>query len=257
MYNLSHSALRRAALVCLLLSLSFRLTFGADFTITAGSSNGSVTWANAYPTGVVTLESAARITGPWVPRKNVFTSNSIGQSSVPVWGSNQFVRLLTVDISTNTTSHFTNLVNSYGILETVAGRGQFSGDKVNNWSPTNEGGFATNANLSRPHIAFSDPRNDNIIIVDEGSSGILKVTPDGRIYTYAGTHTNGYNGDGPAAATNLNLYWPNGGWMRADGTFFVLDTYNGKVRKIDTNGIMSTMFTTAPMGDGRALWVKS
>jgi hypothetical protein len=162
-----------------------------------------------------------------------------------------------VDISTNTPAHFTNLVNSYGILETVAGRGQFNGDKVNNWSPTNEGGFATNANLSRPHIAFSDPRNDNIIIVDEGSSGILKVTPDGRIYTYAGTHTNGYNGDGPAAATNLNLYWPNGGWMRADGTFFVLDTYNGKVRKIDTNGIMSTMFTTAPMGDGRALWVKS
>jgi hypothetical protein len=53
------------------------------------------------------------------------------------------------------------------------------------------------------------------------------------------------------------LNFPNGGWMRGDGTFYVLDTDNGKVRRIDTNQIMSTIFTTAPLGDGRALWVKS
>jgi hypothetical protein len=32
---------------------------------------------------------------------------------------------------------------------------------------------------------------------------------------------------------------------------------NGKVRRIDTNGMMTTLFTTAPMGDGRALWVRN
>jgi hypothetical protein len=58
-------------------------------------------------------------------------------------------------------------------------------------------------------------------------------------------------------ATSLQLNDPNGGWMRADGTLYILDTENGKVRKVDTNGIMTTLFATAPMGDGRALWVKS
>jgi hypothetical protein len=86
---------------------------------------------------------------------------------------------------------------------------------------------------------------------------VLKVTPEGRLFTYAGTHIAGNNGDGPAPATNLHLNDPNGGWMRADGTFYILDTENGKARKVDTNGIMTTLFTTAPMGDGRAFWVKS
>ena len=42
-----------------------------------------------------------------------------------------------------------------------------------------------------------------------------------------------------------------------DGVFYVLDTENGKVRRIDTNGIMTTLISTDPLGDGRALWVKS
>jgi len=117
----------------------------------------------------------------------------------------------------------------------------------NYWQPSYEGGWATNAQLSRPHIAFGDSRG-NVLIVDQGSSSVLKVTPEGRIYTYAGTHIAGNNGDGPDYATNLNLNFPNGGWLRADNTFFVLDTDNGKVRKIQTNGIMSTLFTTSPLG---------
>ena len=42
-----------------------------------------------------------------------------------------------------------------------------------------------------------------------------------------------------------------------DGTLYILDTDNGKVRKVTTNGWMTTLFTTAPMGDGRAFWIKS
>jgi hypothetical protein len=47
------------------------------------------------------------------------------------------------------------------------------------------------------------------------------TSPDGRIYTYAGTHVAGNNGDGPAPATNLQLRFPNGGWLRADGVLYV------------------------------------
>jgi sugar lactone lactonase YvrE len=204
----------------------------------------------------MTVETGVSPAGPWVPRRNLFTSNSVGSSTAPLTPSNTFCRLLAVDISTNTPLHYTNLLRSYGRLETVAGRGQFSGDHISYWQESFEGGRATNANLSRPHISFGDAAG-NVYIVDQGSSAIERVAPDGRIYTYAGTHVAGFNGDGPAPATNLQLRFPNGGWLRADGVLYVLDTENGKVRRIDTNGMMQTIFTTDPMGDGRALWVKS
>jgi len=164
------------------------------------------------------------------------------------------VRLLSVDISTNTPNHYTNLLQSYGILETVAGRGLFGTD-VTHWSNVFEGEWATNVDLSRPHISFGDPWG-NVLIVDQRSSSVLRVTPQGRLHTYAGTHVAGNNGDS-GWATNVHVNNPNSGWMRADGTFYILDTLNGKVRRVDTNGFMTTLFTTDPMGDGRALWVKS
>ncbi len=241
--------------VCLLA----RIAQAASFEITSLDGAGNLTWANAFTGGVVTVETRGGLAGSWaLPQENIFTSNRVGGARVAVGASNLFVRLLAVDISTNTPNHYTNLLNSYGTLESIAGKFINGGgvDKSNYWRAEYEGGPATNAVLSRAHIAFADPAN-NILIVDEGSGAVLKVTPAGTIHTYAGTHTIGFNGDGPAPATNLHLNWPNGGWMQEDGRFFILDTYNGKVRKVDTNEIMSTMFTTAPMGDGRALWVKS
>ena len=231
----------------------------AGLRIESTATNGAITWSGAYTAGVVTVETAVTPGAPWTPRRNLFTSNAVGGATVPLSASNTFVRLAAVDVSTNTARHYTNLLESYGILETVAGKGQYNGDHISYWSNFLEGGFATNMNLSRPHISFGDAAG-NIFIVDQGSSAIAKVTPDGRIHTYAGTHVAGDNGDGPAPATNLQLRFPNGGWLRADGVFYVLDTENGKVRRIDTNGMMSTVFSNVTanyMGDGRALWVKS
>jgi hypothetical protein len=228
----------------------------ADIEISTATHDGRLAWTNAFPAGVVTVETSGVVTGAWVPKQNFFTSNSTGGVALSLASSNDlFVKLLAVDISTNTPRHFTNLTESYGILETVAGVGTNSGD-FSQWRPYFEGAWATNVQLSRPHISFGDPFG-NVLIVDQRSQAILKVTPEGRLYTYAGTHVEGNNGDGPALATTLQLNDPNGGWIRADGTFYVLDTENGKVRRIDTNGVMTTLFTTAPMGDGRALWVKS
>jgi len=231
------------------------LANAADFGIRSLNTNGDLSWTNAFRAGVVTVETRPTLSGPWLPQENYFTSNTLGNARLTVTPSNGFVRLLAVDISTNTPRHYTNLLESYGILETVAGRGGSSTDE-SHWSPAFEGAWATNVDLSRPHISFGDPWG-NVLIVDQRSDSVLKVTPEGRLYTYAGTHTEGDNGDGPTNATLLQLNDPNGGWMRADGTLYILDTENGKVRKVDTNGIMSTLFATAPMGDGRALWVKS
>jgi len=86
------------------------------------------------------------------------------------------------------------------------------------------------------------------------------VAPDGSIFTHAGTHTGGFDGEGPAAATNLQLNLPNGLWVRGDGTVYVLDTENGRVRRVSTNGVMQTLFLATSSGSsldgGRGLWVK-
>src|SRR5207244_3097036 len=107
------------------------------------------------------------------------------------------------------------------LLTTVAGKGQFSGESMNFWSPDYEDGPATNANLSTPHSGMADMFG-NIYVADEGSDSVLKVTQDGKIHTIAGTHQRGFNGDGPDRATNLQLNLPNGLWVQADGTIYVL-----------------------------------
>jgi hypothetical protein len=217
---------------------------------------GNLGFGNAFTAGVINVQTRSTLNtnAPWISRSNYFTTNTAGSVPVPLDSTQGFYRLLSVDISTNTFRHYTNLLESYGILETIAGRGRTDTD-TSHWSNSFEGEWATNVDLSRPHISFGDPWG-NVLIVDQRSHSVLKVTPQGRLYTYAGTHIEG-NGVGPDYATNLHLRNPNGGWMRGDGTFYILDTENGKVRRVDTNGWMTTLFTTAPMGDGRACWVKS
>src|SRR6266496_6087638 len=163
-----------------------------EFRVQTAVRPGEIHWSGAFPAGVCTVETASTPGGPWLPRTNYFTSNEVGSAQIAVSPSNTFCRLLAVDISTNTPRQYTNLLESYGLLETLAGKGQFNGDMINYWLPSNEGDWATNANLSRPHIAFGDG-DGNVLIVDQGSCSVLKVTPAGRIYTYAGTHTAGFN----------------------------------------------------------------
>ncbi|MGC8744262.1 MAG: hypothetical protein ACP5T0_10330 [Verrucomicrobiia bacterium] len=239
-----------------LLLLNQTVLFSDDFKISAIDRNGFIFWQNGYTAGVVTVQFKEKLSHQWQNGKNYFTTGNSGSVSFNFTSSNSFYRLAIVDISTNSPSHFTNLIYSYGLLETIAGKYTPTGgqDQVNYWRPEFEGNFATNAVLSRPHICFPDPYN-NIILVDEGSDSVLKITTNGTIHTFAGTHIRGFNGDGPAPATNLNLYLPNGGWMMKDGTFYILDRYNKKVRRVDTNGIMTTVFTTTA-AINRGLWVK-
>lgn len=225
------------------------------FRIRDAGEDHKLAWADAFNPGVLSVLTATNLQGPWAPRENYFTTNGSGQIQVDLESDLTFFKLLTADISTNTALHYTNLLQSYGVLETVAGRGLDNAD-VSQWKPSYEGDWATNVCLSRPHIAFGDSRG-NVLIIDQRSSSVLKVTPEGRLYTYAGTHIAGDNGDGPGYATNLFLNNPNGGWLGTNDVLYILDTDNGKVRRVSPDGIMTTLFSTSPLGDGRALWAKS
>jgi DNA-binding beta-propeller fold protein YncE len=229
----------------------------ADLQITRWDRAGNLAWTNAPVPGVCTIEAAAALGGPWTPATNVFSTNAAGRVSRPLKESNCFHRVRAVEVSP-TPQGFTNLIHAFGLLETIAGAGEGQED-VNYWQPWFEGGLAEWASLSRPHFAMAD-RAGTVYIADKNSHAVLRVAPDGTVHTHAGTHVGGFDGDGPAAATNLQLHLPNGLWVRGDGTVYVLDTENGRVRRVTTNGVMSTLFLAksdgSALGGGRGLWVR-
>ena len=143
----------------------------------------------------------------------------------------------------------------YGTLVTIAGSGTLD-DGVNGWEPRFEGGPATAADLSNPHMAMADAAG-NVYVADKEAHAIRKVTAKGTIHTVAGVNSPDDDGDEPGPAAERSLYSPNGVWVRADGTFYVLDTDNGKVRRVGTDGIMTTLFShPGEITVGRGLWVR-
>lgn len=227
--------------------------------ITSWDRNGNLAWTNAGVPAVCTVETASDLSGIWAPSQNVFSLASTGFAKVTVQPNNQFFRLYTVNVAP-TPQGFTNLVNAYGRLETLCGDGIGRADGVSYWQPQFENGPAANASLSRPHFAMADLAG-NIFIADKNSHAVLRVGTNGLVTTVAGTHVGGFNGEGPTVATNLQLNLPNALWVRGDGTVYVLDTDNARVRKVSTNGVMSTLFNakndvSTPLGGGRMLWVK-
>ncbi len=153
----------------------------------------------------------------------------------------------------NAVGDFERFQSLWGNLETLAGSGLVGHDS-NNWLATFEGGLAKNAELSTPHFAMGD-RADNVYIVDKEAHAVRKVTPDGHIFTVAGTNEAGDDGDAPGPATKRRLNRPNGLWVKADGTFFILDTDNKKVRRVSPAGELTTVISIPDLTLGRGLWV--
>ena len=157
---------------------------------------------------------------------------------------------------------FTNVVNSFGTTTTLIGTHQSAtndanGNAINFWQSAFEGGPALNAALSNPHMAGADSFG-NVYIADKASHSILRIAADGTIHTFAGTHVQGFNGDGPAAANSLMIGDPNGLFVFPNGTVYLLDPDNHRIRKVSPGGIMTTVINDPDpkwKGSGRALWV--
>ncbi len=127
-------------------------------------------------------------------------------------------------------------MSTNGIITTVAGNGVagFSGD----------GGAATNASLNDPYGVAVDA-SGNLFIADANNNRIRKVDTNGIITPFTGKGAVGYNagsysGDG-GAATNATLNDPVGVAVDASGNLFIGDSSNNRVRKVSTNGIITTV----------------
>ena len=117
-----------------------------------------------------------------------------------------------------------------GALTIVAGSSYgFGGD----------GGPAVNARFASPSGLARDSDGD-LYIADTYNNRIRKVSTDGVITTIAGTGAAGFSGDGgPATAAQLSL--PTAIALDRNGSLYVVDSDNRRVRKIDASGVIRTV----------------
>ena len=133
------------------------------------------------------------------------------------------------------------VVNSAGIISTFAGTGThgYSGDN----------GAAVNAQLVGPTAVAVDVHGGNVYIIDYDNNRVRVVNSAGIISTFAGTGTQGYNGDG-VAATNAKLSSPIGVAVDTlgDGNVYIADFGNARVRVVNSAGIITTFAGTGTAG---------
>ncbi len=123
-----------------------------------------------------------------------------------------------------------------GTIQTVAGYGPPQ--------DTYGGGYAGDAGPLAKAKLFSatDLKFDmagNLYIADSGNHRI-RVVRDGMITTLAGTGKMGFSGDG-GKATEAELNTPQKIVIANDGTVYIADRVNHRIRKVDVRGVISTI----------------
>lgn len=152
---------------------------------------------------------------------------------------------VTVDTSgnlyiTDTVNQRIRKVDTNGIITTVAGNGipGYGGD----------GGAAIQGKLHYPYGVAVDA-SGNLYIADMSNQRIRKVDVAGIITTLAGNGDYGYGGDGGPAA-EAKLFQPTGVGIDAMGNLYIGDSTNSRIRKVDTNGIITTIAGNGTQGYG-------
>ena len=126
-----------------------------------------------------------------------------------------------------------------GVISLVAGTGQngYSGDN----------GPAPAAELFEAQAQITLDQGGNLYIADSKNNRIRMVNTNGLIVTVAGTGTVGFSGDG-GQATLANLDNPSGVAVDGSGNIYISDTDNNRIRRIGTNGTITTIAGTGVAG---------
>ena len=152
-----------------------------------------------------------------------------------------FIRPVGIDIDSegnlyiaDTGAHLIRKIDTSGIITTVAGNGRccYSGD----------GKSATSAEFMPPYGISMDSVG-RLFIVDRDNHRIRRVDlANGIITTVAGNGSRRYRGDG-LDALEASLYAPRDVAISQDGSFFIADQGNHRIRKVD--GITGRISTVA------------
>jgi sugar lactone lactonase YvrE len=125
-----------------------------------------------------------------------------------------------------------------GLIDTVAGIGLsgYMGD----------GGPATEARIGSPAAIDFDAQG-RMYFADSAHHAVRRVDADGVIRTVVGTGEAGFSPDG-APAGRARLAGPSGLAVRANGTVYVSDTGNDRVRVVAPDGTLRTVAGSATPG---------
>lgn len=205
------------------LSDPFGVAVGANGTVfftDAGDHNRILKIA---PEGNVSLSGGVEGYGDGVEGKALFNSPS-GLAVAPngflivADTANNRIRRIPVDAET---------ANLVGETSTVAGDG----------TAGYADGPAKTAQFNGPIGVAVDARG-NIYVADTYNDRIRLITPDGQVSTVAGKGTPGYaDGD----RNNALFDTPSGIAVAGDGSLFVADTGNDRLRKISPDGNVTTL----------------
>jgi len=136
-------------------------------------------------------------------------------------------------------------VDTKGVISTFAGSGVAGSG--------GDGAPAIYAQLGEVLCGIAVDSSTSVYIAEcETSSRVRRITPDGIINTVAGTGKFGFSGDGgPAVAAQLGLgfdYFNNlcnssASVLAVDSsdTLYIADILNSRVRKVDNNGLITTV----------------
>ena len=198
-------------------------TPGLDFTLASSTCNSSVTAASC----TVTVTFAPLAPGVRLGAVELNVSSGPPIPAAPVYG-----------IGVGPALAFTP-----GIINTVAGGGSGCGGATDS---VGDGCAATSASLDNPSGTALDSAG-NLYIADTFNHRVRKVDTSGNITTVAGTGTAGYNGDNmPASTAQLNE--PAAVAVDGAGNLYIADSFNDRVRKVDTSGNITTVAGTGTGG---------
>src|SRR5262249_46056798 len=130
-----------------------------------------------------------------------------------------------------------------GVITTVAGTGAAGS--------SGDGGPAVAAKLSAPQ-GVATGHDGSVLVADTGNHKVRRVAPNGTITTMAGTGSPCANpraawGDGgPAVAAKLSA--PTGVAGASDGSVYVADTGDHRIRAVGVNGTIVTVAGTGVAG---------
>lgn len=125
-------------------------------------------------------------------------------------------------------SHIIYKVSPAGIASPVAGDRNVLG-----WND----GIGSNARFNRP-VGIALDREGNLYVADGGNFTIRKITPNRVVTTLAGTAGKEGHVDGAGSAARFRSPW--GITVGPSGNIFVSDTTNAVIRKITSQGVVTT-----------------
>ena len=131
-------------------------------------------------------------------------------------------------------------IDTKGIVSTIAGNG--------NHKDSGDGGPAIKAGIRSITDVVISPSGE-LYIVGTGTHVIRKIKKDGTIVTVAGrAGIQGFFGDG-GPATRAMLKQPADIAFDSKGNMYISDMGNNRVRKVDTQGIITTLAGTESLAE--------